>query len=116
MGVSSTRVGDHRGIARTEQFPFHFSEYVKTREFQTQLVHYFSNSDNKSNHHKQTQEWQTVLELAQTKHHNAHDAPSCHLSKLSTTEASQGGVITLTTTKITQQHDTVSFSRRTASR
>jgi len=24
---------------------------VKTREFQTQLLHYFSKSDNKSNHH-----------------------------------------------------------------
>jgi len=25
---------------------------VKTREFQTQLLHYFSKSDNKSNHHQ----------------------------------------------------------------
>jgi urease accessory protein UreF len=45
----------------------------------------------------------------QPKRQNAHDAPSCPLSKFITTEASQGGVITLTTTKITRQHDIVSF-------
>ena len=33
-----------------------------------------------------------------------------------TTEASQGGVIALTTTKITRQHDLVSFSQATACR
>ena len=65
---------------------------------------------------KQAQEWQTVLELAQSKLQDAHDAPSCPLLKFITTEASQGGVIALTTTKITRQHDTVSFSQATAFR
>jgi len=60
---------------------------------------------------KQAQEWQTVLELAQPKRQDAHDAPSCPLLKFITTEASQGGVIALTTTKITLQHDIVSFSQ-----
>jgi len=50
---------------------------------------------------KRAQEWQTVLELAQPKRQDAHDAPSYPLSKFITTEASQGGVIALTTTKIT---------------
>ena len=63
---------------------------------------------------KQAQEWQTVLELAQPKRQNAHDALSCPLSN--TTEASQGVVIALTTTKITRQHDIVSFSQATACR
>jgi len=49
---------------------------------------------------KQAQEWQTVLTLAQPKRQDAHDAPSCTLSKFITTEAIQGGVIALTTTKI----------------
>ena len=59
---------------------------------------------------KQPQEWQTVLKLAQAKRQNAHDAPSCPLSKFITTEVSQGGVIALMTTKITRQHDIVTFS------
>jgi len=42
--------------------------------------------------------------------------PSCPLSKFITTEASKGGVIALTTTKITRQHDIVSFSQATACR
>ena len=63
---------------------------------------------------KQAQEWQTVLKLAQPKHQDAHDAPSCPLLKFITTEASQGGVIALTTTKITRQHELVSFSQATA--
>jgi len=63
---------------------------------------------------KQAQEWQTVLELAQPKRQDTHDAPSCPLSKFITTEASQGGVIALTTTKITRQHDIVCFSQATA--
>ena len=65
---------------------------------------------------KLEQEWQTVLELAQSKRQDAHNAPSCPLLKFITTEASQGGVIALTTTKITRQHDIVSFSRATACR
>jgi len=65
---------------------------------------------------KQAQEWQTVLELAQPKRQDAHDAPSCPLSKFITTEASQGGVIALITTKITRQHDIVSFPRAPACR
>jgi len=65
---------------------------------------------------KQAQEWQTVLELAQPKRQDADDAPSCPLSKFITTEASQGGVIALTTIKITPQHDIVSFSQATACR
>ena len=65
---------------------------------------------------KQAQEWQTVLELAQPKCQDAHDAPSCPLAKFITTEASQGGVIAVTTTKITRQHDIVSFSQATACR
>ena len=63
---------------------------------------------------KQAQEWQTVLKLAQPKRQNAHNAPSCALSKFITTEASQGGVIALTTTNITRQHDIVNFSQGTA--
>jgi len=54
--------------------------------------------------------------LAQTKRQNTHDTPSCPLSKFITTEASQGGVIALTTTKITRQHDIVSFPQGTACR
>jgi len=65
---------------------------------------------------KQAQEWQTVLELAQSKREDAHDAPSCPLLKFITTETSQGGVIALTTSKITRQHDLVSFSQATACR
>jgi len=61
-------------------------------------------------------EWQTVLELAQPKRQDAHDAPSFPLSKFITTEASQGGVIALTTTKITRQQDIVSFSQAPAGR
>jgi len=57
-----------------------------------------------------------VLKLAQPKRQNAHDVPSCPLSKFITTEASQGGVIALTTTKITRQHDIFSFSQGTACR
>ena len=60
---------------------------------------------------KQAQEWQTVLELAQPKRKDAHDAPSCPLSKFITTEESQGGVIALTSTKITRQYDIVRFSQ-----
>jgi len=65
---------------------------------------------------KQAQEWQTVLELTQPKRQDAHDAPSCPLSKFITTEARQGGMIALTTTKITRQHDIISFSQATACR
>jgi len=65
---------------------------------------------------KQAQEWQTVLELAQPKRQDTHNAPSCPLSKFITTEASQGGVIALTTTRITRQHDIVSFSQAPACR
>jgi len=63
---------------------------------------------------KQAQDGQTVMELAQPKRQDAHDAPSCALSKFNTAEASQGGVIALTTTKITRQHDTFSFPQATA--
>jgi len=63
---------------------------------------------------KQAQEWQTVLELAQSKRQDAHNAPSCPLLNFITTEASQGGVIALTTTNITRQHDLDSFSQATA--
>jgi len=59
----------------------------------------------------QKQKWQTVLELAQPKRQDADDTPSCPLLKFITTEASQGGLIALTTTKITRQHDIVSFSQ-----
>jgi len=62
---------------------------------------------------KQAQEWQTVLELAQPKRQDAHDGASCPILKFIITEASQGGVIALTTTKITRQHDIVSFSQAT---
>jgi len=65
---------------------------------------------------KQAQEWQTVLELVQPKRQDAHDAPLCPFSKFITTEASQEGVIALTTTKITRQHDIVSFSQAAACR
>jgi len=65
---------------------------------------------------KQAQEWQTVLEFVQSKRQDAHDAPSCPLLKFITTEASQGGVIALTTTKITRQDDLDSFSQATACR
>jgi len=65
---------------------------------------------------KQAQRWPTVLELAHAKRQDAHDAPSCPLLKFITTEASQGGVIALTTTKITRQHEIVSFSQATAYR
>jgi len=65
---------------------------------------------------KQAQERQTVLQLAQPKREHAHDAPSCPLSKFITTVASQGGVIALTNTKITRQHDIVGFSQATACR
>jgi len=65
---------------------------------------------------KQAQEWQTVLKLAQPKRQNAHDAPSCPLSKFITTEASQGGGIARTTPKITRQHDIVSFPQGMACR
>jgi len=65
---------------------------------------------------KQAQERKTVFKLAQPKRQDAHDAPSCPLLKFITTEASQGGVIALTTTKITRQHDIVSFSQATACR
>jgi len=54
---------------------------------------------------KQAQEWQTVLELAQSKRQDDHDATSCPFLKFITTEASQGGVIAISTTKITRQHD-----------
>ena len=62
------------------------------------------------------QEWHTVLELAQPKRQDAHDAPACPLSKFITTEAIQGGVIALKTSKITRQHDKVSFCQETACR
>jgi len=65
---------------------------------------------------KQAQDWQTVLELVQPKRQDAHDAHSCPLLKFITTEASQGGVIALTTTKITRQHDMVSFFQATTCR
>jgi len=60
---------------------------------------------------KQAQERQTVLELAEPKRQDAHNAP---ILKFITTEASKGGVIALTTTKITRQHDIISFSQATA--
>ena len=41
---------------------------------------------------KLAQEWQTVLELAQSKRQDAHDAPSCSRLKYITTEASQGSM------------------------
>ena len=65
---------------------------------------------------KQAQEWQTVLELAQPKRQDAHDSPSCPLSKFTNTEARQGGVIGLITTKFTRQHDIVSLSQTPACR
>ena len=65
---------------------------------------------------KQAQEWQMVLELAQPKRQDAHDASSCPLLKFITAEARQGGVIALTTTKITRQHDIVSFPQAPACR
>ena len=52
----------------------------------------------------------------QPKRQNAHDAPSCPLSKFIATEASPGGVIALTTTKITRQHDIINFSQATTCR
>jgi len=45
---------------------------------------------------KQAQEKQMELKLAKPKRQDAHDAPSCPLSKFITTEASKGGVIALT--------------------
>jgi len=63
---------------------------------------------------KKEQEWHTMLELAQPKRQNAHDALTCPLSKFITTEASHGGLIALTTTTITRQHDIVSFFQRSA--
>ena len=65
---------------------------------------------------KQAQEWQTVLELAQLKRQDAHNAHACPLLKFITIEASEGGVIALTTTQITRQHDVVSFSQAKACR
>ena len=65
---------------------------------------------------KQAREWQTVLELAQPQRQDAHDAPSCPLSKFISTEASHGGVIALVIKKITRQHDIVSFPQATACR
>jgi len=65
---------------------------------------------------KQAQEWQMVLELAQPKRQDAHDAPSCPILKFITTEVSQGVVIALTTTRISRQHDILSFSQATACR
>jgi len=65
---------------------------------------------------KQAQKSQTVLRWAQTKCQDAHNAPSCPLLKFITTKASKGGVIALTTTKITRQHDMVSFSQAPAYR
>ena len=65
---------------------------------------------------KKAQEWQPVWELAQPTCQDAHDAPSCPVSKFISTEAIQGGVIALTTAKITLQHDIVSFSQATACR
>jgi len=38
---------------------------------------------------KQAQEWQTMLELAQPKRQDSHDAPSCPLLKFITAEANQ---------------------------
>jgi len=64
---------------------------------------------------KKGKEGQTVWELAQSNRQDAHDAPSCPLLKFINT-ASQGGVIALTTTRITRQHDIVSFSQATACR
>ena len=58
---------------------------------------------------EQAKEWQMVLGLVQPKRQNTYDAPSCLFSKFITTEESQGGVITLIATKITQRHDIVSF-------
>jgi len=46
---------------------------------------------------EQAQEGQVAFKLAQPKRENAHDAPLCPPSKSIITEASQGGVITLTT-------------------
>jgi len=65
---------------------------------------------------KKAQEWQTVLELAQPKRQDAHNALSCPLLKFITTQASQRGVIALTTTRITRQQDIISFSQATACR
>jgi len=65
---------------------------------------------------KPAQEWQTVLELEQSRRQDVHDAPSYPLLQFITTEASQEGVIALTTAKITRQHDIVSFSQTTACR
>jgi len=48
---------------------------------------------------KQTQEWQTVLELALPKRQGVHYDHSCSFSKFITTEAIQKGVIALTTTQ-----------------
>ena len=36
-----------------------WKHYRKTKEFQTQLLHYFSKSDNKSNHHHLLRLWNT---------------------------------------------------------
>ena len=55
-----------------------------------------------------------MLEMVQPKRQDAHDAPSCPLSKFITIEAIQGRAIVLTTTKITRQHVIVSFSQATA--
>ena len=63
---------------------------------------------------KLAQEWQTVSKLTRPKRRSAHHAPSCPFSKFVTTEASQGGVIALTATKFTRQHDFFCFPRGTA--
>jgi len=65
---------------------------------------------------KQAQEWQTVLELAQSKRQDAHNAPPCPLLKFIYSEVNQGGVIALTSEKIARQHEIVSFSQATACR
>jgi len=67
---------------------------------------------------KQAKEWQTVLELAQSKRQDAHDVPACPFSKFITSEAIQGGVITLTTTQRSLDSMTwsVFFKQQPASR
>jgi len=56
---------------------------------------------------KKAQERQAVLELAQPKRQDAHDAPSCPLLKFINTEASQVGVIALQVVQLQKSLDSM---------
>jgi len=56
---------------------------TKTREFQTQLLHYFSKSDNKSNHHHQTHLWVPLCFSAVTRARiKSHNTPNTECVKI----------------------------------